>query len=168
MTNTELKQTCCGCVPIRRGILALLTIELIISVAAAFLVAYGVLTVKTSTKNADGALVDASGNVVVSKEDADTLALLGYISGGIFGLQALWTLFGLMTVVKRKVTGFKFFAYITGLFAILTIVGAALTPSLGNIVGAVLNCYFTYVFVQYSKVLREEHNASSGYVPAQA
>ncbi|KAI9164537.1 hypothetical protein H9P43_008396 [Blastocladiella emersonii ATCC 22665] len=161
MSKSEVKRTCCGCIDIRKGVIGLLVIEFIFPLAAAALLFVGGKVVSAAAK--DGGLVDEKGNVIANKDETNDVKLVVYIAAAVFGLQALWTLFGLFAAIKRKVGAFKVFSYITAVFAILNIVNAVMNLSASNIAGALLTLYFTYVFIQYSKTMREELEEKAGH-----
>ncbi|KAI9164538.1 hypothetical protein H9P43_008397 [Blastocladiella emersonii ATCC 22665] len=155
---SEGKRHCLCCVDLRRGIIALLVLEFIVTVAAAVLLALGVAGIKVNAAANNGNVVD-NGKVVAGKDDVTEVTTYALVGAAIYGAQAAWTLFGLITVLKRKVHGFSIFAKVTAVFTLLNIVSLALTPNGGSIAGALLSAYVSYVFLRYAKTMRidEQH-----------
>ncbi|KAI9217359.1 hypothetical protein BC828DRAFT_391325 [Blastocladiella britannica] len=158
MANDDVKRTCCFCFDIRKGIIFLLSIQLIFFGVAAALLGAGIGALKNTDSNDLTGAVDDKGIPISGSDLKQGLTTIVIISVVVLAVEALFALYGLFCVMKRNASGFKVFTIVTGICLIFNIVSVATTRpvAVSSIVSCVINAYFVYVYWSYIDTMKEE------------
>ncbi|KAI9221131.1 hypothetical protein BC828DRAFT_397685 [Blastocladiella britannica] len=156
--DDSVKHTCCGCMHIRRGVMLLQGLQLL---AGIFGIVVGIMatSIVSSIDNLhDTTFQNADGTTTTIKLGSvkDTVSVLIYVMIAVYGVELLLALFGLYSVVKRNVGGFKFYTYASMALVVLQVVGMILSFNAYAIFSVLLGIYWCYVYYSYIETMKAE------------
>ncbi|KAI9218505.1 hypothetical protein BC828DRAFT_388414 [Blastocladiella britannica] len=155
---------CCGCIPLRRGILALQAVQIVI--ASLFLALLTLVTVAlddADTSGTDLAVVPTWTSKIgrvkqaspsgVSQSELAAARLAMYVAIGYFVALWLFGCFGIYCVVRARVTGFKVVAGFTVVSAGYSLVTTCMDLDVASLLLALLSVYWAYMYLIYLRVM---------------
>ncbi|KAI9152432.1 hypothetical protein H9P43_009223 [Blastocladiella emersonii ATCC 22665] len=175
--DKDVKHQCCGCMEIRRGVLALQITSIVLCVIQVGILLVGLAMAKVASAITRDSTIwtTPDGSVQTTMPGAgmphgggggetvnavvDMAVTIIYIVCGITLAQAVVTVWGIVSVVNRNVAHFKVFAIIN---VVVLVVNAAATVFAGGwpyLAILLLDAYFAYVYFQYVDTMRAEKEA---------
>ncbi|KAI9152433.1 hypothetical protein H9P43_009224 [Blastocladiella emersonii ATCC 22665] len=148
--DKNVKRLCCGCMEIRRGVIALLVLTLVFGAILA-------------------ALTFADGPYFLRvRDELGSNTPKFYIHATIMVVQLVLAVWGLFAVLMREVGQYKIFAIANIVLVVIGVVdtivfgdwsNAAGVASFELILTSIINGYFAYVFYSYIATMRAEKEA---------
>ncbi|KAI9152434.1 hypothetical protein H9P43_009225 [Blastocladiella emersonii ATCC 22665] len=157
--DKDVKHQCCGCMEIRRGVTALLIIDIVLNILSAMMMLAAVSMAKFALAAAKKQGRTIAGNEPDAEAALEAAYPLLYVAAALAAVGAAFAIWGLVSVRGRKVRNFKIFATINVLLVIVDAIMLPFNLSSGSVIVVVAKGYFAYVFFSYVDTMRAEKEA---------